>query len=114
MVVGGLWTRSRNKTKEKAEAAGVVLALDSSKGIDVYGIEGCGYCIGLIVILVLGALGITLPLEISQDMEDLVVLVVITIFGAMCWAVTLWSPFYLRNERRRFRLLLENAMKANK
>lgn len=114
MVVGWLWTRSRNKTNEEAEAAGVTLAFDSSRTIDVYGIEGCGYCIGLIIILVLLALGVTLPLEISENMENLIVLVIITVFGAASWAVTLWAPLYLRNERRRFRLLLEKAMEAEK
>lgn len=113
IIVSGLWSREKKKIEKEAEAAGVSVIIDTTQQVDVYAIEGCGYCIVFLIIIILAALGVSFPMVVSEEIEDIVVMIVIIIFGAVCWAVTLWAPIYLRNERRRFRRILDSALRAN-
>ncbi len=113
IIVSGLWSREKKKIEKEAEAAGVSVIIDTAQQVDVYAIEGCGYCIVFLIIIILAALGVSFPMVVSEEIEDIVVMIVIIIFGAVCWAVTLWAPIYLRNERRRFRRILDSALRAN-
>ncbi|NHJ14815.1 MAG: hypothetical protein EAX95_14135 [Candidatus Thorarchaeota archaeon] len=110
IVVGFLWSRARKRVIAEAEAAGVTLEIETSTDIDAYGIEACGYCIGFIVIAAAGVLGISLPTLIPEGAEDLIVIVIITIFGAALWGLVVWSVPYYRGEKRRFQNLLDEAL----
>ena len=113
IIVSGLWSREKKRIEKEAEAEGVSVIIDTTQQVDVYAIEGCGYCIVFLVIIILVALGVSFPMVVSEEIEDIVVMIVIIFLGALCWAVTLWAPFYLRNERRRFRRMLDSASRTS-
>ena len=110
MVIGYLWDRARKNVIRKAEEAGVTLEIDTESKVDVYSIEGCGYCIGFIIVAIAAVLGISLPTLIPEGAEDLIVIVAITVFGAMLWGLTFWSIPYYRGEKQRFQHLLDMAL----
>jgi hypothetical protein len=115
MVIGFLWDRARKRVIREAEEAGAILDIDTESSIDVYSIQGCGYCIGFIIVAIAAVLGISLPTLIPEGAEDLIVIVVITVFGAMLWGLTIWSIPYYRSEKRRFQHLLDIALaRANR
>lgn len=109
-VVGFLWDRARKRVIAEAEAVGVALDIDTSSSVDVYAIEGCGYCIGFIIVAAAGVLGISLPILIPEGAENLIVLIVITVLGAALWGLVVWSVPYYRSEKRRFQQLLDGAI----
>ena len=113
MICGAIWSHLKKKTLAEADRAGVDIHLSETEGIDIdiFEIEGCGYCIVFIIILILGALGISFPIVLSEEVETMILVLVLIIFGAATWAVTLWSPYYLRSERRRFRRILDEALR---
>lgn len=110
MGVGFLWGRQRKRVIKEAEAVGVTLEIPTSTGDGVYAIEGCGYCIGFIIVAIAGVLGISLPALIPEGAEDLIVVIVITIFGALFWGLAVWSVPYYRGEKRRMQQLLDGAL----
>jgi hypothetical protein len=110
IVVGALWSRQRKLFLKKAEDAGVTLVIPTSTGEGVYLIEGCGYCIGFVIVAIAGVLGISLPALIPEGAEDLIVVVIITIFGALLWGLAVWSVPYYRGEKKRFQHLLDMAI----
>lgn len=55
-------------------------------------------------------LGISLPLDVSEDLETIIGTSVFGIFDVLLWALVIWSPFYYRAERRRLHRTLEEAL----
>jgi len=103
--------------RKKAEQADVQVDLGSgSTGIDAQGIEGCGYCIVCSIVLICGALGISLPIVLTQQTEDLILAIVMAVFGALCWAVSIWGiPYSIRDLKKKHRALDDAiAAKAGK
>jgi len=103
--------------RKKAEQADVQVDLGSgSTRIDIQGIEGCGYCIVCSVALILGALGISLPIVLTQQAEDLILAIVMAVLGALCWAVSIWAiPYSTRDLKKKYRALDDAiAAKAGK
>jgi hypothetical protein len=111
-IVGGLWSRDKRRIEKEAEEAGVILEIESSSGFDAYEIEGCGYCIGFIIIIAVSAMGITLPIVLPEAAEDIIMVTVMIIFGAALWALALWSVPYVKTYRRGFREKLQKAIES--
>ncbi|TFG31708.1 hypothetical protein EU528_05460 [Candidatus Thorarchaeota archaeon] len=105
---------ARKRTIKKAEEEGVEITLKPDRGPPVYEIEGIIYCIGFIVIgvisLVAIVLGISLPLDLSEDLENIIGTTVFGVFDILIWAVTIWSLFYYRAERQRLQRTLEETL----
>jgi hypothetical protein len=109
-IVAGLWSRDRRRIKEEAAAAGVSLYLESRSSSDVLGIEACGICIGSIIVIAAGALGISLPLILPEGGEFLIVMIIMIIFGSAFWGLAIGSIPYVRSYRRGFRKALQMAI----
>lgn len=101
--------------RKKAEQADVQVDLSSgSAGITAQGIEGCGYCIGCTIILILVVLGISLPIVLTQQAEDLILAIVMAVFGALCWGVAIAAiPYSIRDLNKKYRAL-DDALAAAK
>ena len=109
-IIAGLWSRDKRRIEREATAAGVSLNMESGKvGYDHYGIEGCGYCIGFIIIIAAGALGVSLPQVLPEATEDLIGMIFVIIFGSAFWGLVLGSIPYVRSYRRGFRKALQDA-----
>ncbi len=106
--------RAKKRTMKIAEEASVEVTLKPDRGPSVSEIEGIVYCIGFIVIgvivVVAGVLGISLPLDLSEDMENIIGTTAFGIFDVLIWSVVIWSPFYYRNEKRRLQRAIEDAL----
>lgn len=106
--------RARKGAVRMAKEAGVDLVLKPDPGPSVTEIQGTVYCIGFIVvgaiIVVAAVLGISLPIEVSEDVENIIGTAFSGIFGVLLWALALWSPYYYIAERRRLKHDLEEAM----
>ena len=103
--------------RKKAEQAGVQVDLSSgSTGISALDIEGCGYCIVCTIALILGALGISLPIVLTQQAEDLILAIVMAVMGALCWGATIAAiPYSIRDLKKKNRALDDAiAAKAGK
>ncbi len=109
-IVAGLYSRDKRLIEEQAAAAGVSIDLDSRPVVDAEGIEGCGYCIGSIIIIAAGALGISLPIVIPEAAEQIILTIVIIVFGAIFWGLAVGSIPYIRHYRRGFRKALQDAI----
>ena len=117
LAVGIVVSIKYKAIRKKAEQADVQVDLSSgSTRIDAQGIEGCGYCIVCSIVLILGALGISLPIVLTQQAEDLILAVVMAVFGALCWAVSIWGiPYSIRDLKKKYRALDDAiAAKAGK
>lgn len=105
---------ARKRTIKMAEEAGVEITLKPDRGPPVYAIEGIIYCIGFIIIGVISVvaivLGVSFPLDLSEDLETIIGTSVFGIFDVLIWAITIWSPFYYRAERRRLQRTLEETL----
>ncbi|MFX1368407.1 MAG: hypothetical protein ACFFAY_07405 [Promethearchaeota archaeon] len=110
LVVGFLWHRARKSVMKQAEEAGTSLGIDIEPSIDLRAIQGCGYCIGFIVVAVAVVLGISMATLIPEGSENLIVTVAITVFAAMLWGLMIWSVPYYMSEKRRFQHLLDKAL----
>jgi hypothetical protein len=93
--------------RKKAEQADVQVDLSSgSTGVNAQGIEGCGYCIVCTVALILGALGISLPIVLTQQAEDLILAIVMVVMGALCWGAAIAAiPYSIRDLKKKYRAL---------
>ena len=113
--VGVVVSMKYKAIRKKAERADVQVDLSSgSTGIDAQGIEGCGYCIVCSIALILGALGISLPIVLTQQAEDLILAIVMAVFGALCWAVSIWAiPYSTQDLKKKYRAL-DDAIVAAK
>lgn len=110
-IVAGLWSRDKRHIEKEAEAAGVSLNMENKSRIDTsQGIEGCGYCIGFIIIIAAGAMGISLPVILPEATENLIVMIVLILFGSMFWALALSAIPYVKSYRRGFRKTLQDAI----
>ncbi len=110
-IIAGLWSRDKRHIEKEAAAAGVSLNLENKSRIDsAQGIEGCVYCIGFIIIIAAGAIGISLPVILPEAAENLIVMIIMILFGSVFWALALASIPYVRSYRREFRKILQNAI----
>ena len=112
IIVGGLWSRDKKRIEKEAAAAGVTLNIESSSGVDVQEIEACGYCIGFIIIIVAAVMGVSLPTILPEAAEDILMATLVIIFGALFWALALWSVPYVRSYRLGFRKKLQQAIET--
>jgi hypothetical protein len=110
-IFGGIYVSIViRRIKRQAKDEGVFLPEEETFLVDPYAIEGCGYCILLIVALILGALGISLPIVLPGDVQTLIMAIVMAIMGGMSWTVAIWAPFYWRNYIRRHRERLHELL----
>jgi predicted membrane channel-forming protein YqfA (hemolysin III family) len=113
LAVGIVVSLKFKAIRKKAEQAGVQVDLSSdSTRITAQGIEGCGYCIVCTIVLIFGALGITLPIVLTQQAEDLILAIVMAVLGALCWGATIAAiPISVRDLKKRYRAL-DDALAA--
>ncbi len=113
IIAGSILTLQGRSIRKRAAEAGVSVKLPRSEGgIDPYDIEGCGYCIIFIVIIILGAMGISLPIILPQQTEAIIMAVVLVIFGGLFWGLVIWSIFYTAREYPKRRKLLAAALQG--
>ena len=101
-----------SRKRRQVRKAGVDLPKDTS-GVsmgDIYALEGCGYCFLFAVIIILSALGISLPIILPQAVENIIMAVVMTVFGGLCWGVTIWAIPYTRKQLRKLDQLLKDGL----
>jgi quinol-cytochrome oxidoreductase complex cytochrome b subunit len=106
--------RAKKRAVRTAEEAGVEFTPPPERGPSVSEIQGTIYCIGFIIVAIIfvvaTVLGISLPIELSDEVKTIVVTVVVGIFGIFLWALIVWIPFYYRAQRRRVQRELEEAL----
>ncbi len=114
VVYGFALDRQRKKAVRRAKEAGVDFTPKPVPGPSVPEIEGAIYCVGIIVvgaiIVVAAVLGVSLPLDLSEDMENIIGTVVSGFLAVLLWAVVIWSPYFYKADRRRLEQDLEEAM----
>ena len=114
VVFGFALDRHKKRTVRMAKEAGVDFTPKPSPGPSVTEIQGTVYCIGFIVvgaiIVIALVLGISLPIELSEDMENIIGTVFAGIFGIGLWAIVIWSPYFYITERRALEREFEEAM----
>jgi hypothetical protein len=107
--------KARKRTIKMAEEAGVEITLKPDSGPPTTSIEGIIYCIGFIVIgiiiVIAAVLGISFPLDLSEDLENIIGTTVTGVFDVLIWTVIIWSPFYYRTEQRRLQQKLDEALR---
>ncbi|MFX1562711.1 MAG: hypothetical protein ACFFDP_05340 [Promethearchaeota archaeon] len=109
-VASGVWSLQKRRYQRKADELGVKVDFSSGESsIDAYGIEGCGYCVGFIIIIVLGAMGISLPIILPGDVQQLLFLSVLLVFGSVFWGATIWGFYYISRISRKFQKILDEA-----
>lgn len=118
MVVLGLFTgvlfwRQAKRIRRQAAEAGVPDPIPKSdNGFDLSEIEGCGFCIIVVIFLIAGALGISLPITLPQSAEVIIMTIVMGVFGALCWGASIWGIRYTFREYSRRGQLLETALQS--
>jgi len=114
LIIASVLDGAKKRAIKKAEEAGVELTLKPDPGPSAFAIEGIIYCIGFIVIgiiiVVAMVLGISLPLDLTEDLENIIGTTVFGVFDILIWTVVIWSPYYYRSERRRLQRTLEEAL----
>ncbi len=113
IILGVILSLQGRRIRKRAAEAGVSVELPGSKGgFDPYDIEACGYCIGFFIIIILGALGISLPIILPQQTEALIMTVVLITFGALFWGLVFWSIIYTIRQYPKRQKLLEAALRG--
>ncbi len=118
MVVLGLFTgvlfwRQAKRIRRQAAEAGVPDPIPKSdSGFDLSEIEGCGFCIIVVIFLIAGALGFSLPITLPQSAEVIIMTIVMGVFGALCWGASIWGIRYTFREYSRRGQLLETALQS--
>jgi hypothetical protein len=105
---------AKKRAIKTAEEAGVEFTPKPVPGPQVWEIEGIIYCIGFIVIgiisVVVVALGISLPLDVSEDTLTIITAVVFGAFAVLFWSLIIFSPLLYRSDLRRLQHSLEEAL----
>ena len=105
---------ARKKAVKLAQEQGAELSFKPDPGPSIAEIEGIFYCIGIIIvgaiIVVAAVLGISLPIEVSEDVQNLIATIVAGVFDVMLWAIIIWSPYYYISEKRRIKRKLDEAL----
>jgi NhaP-type Na+/H+ or K+/H+ antiporter len=113
LVTGVVFWRQSKRIRRQAAEAGVPDPIPKSTiGFDPNDIEGCGFCIIIVIILIAGALGISLPITLPQSAEVFIMTIVMGVFGALCWGVNIWGIRYTFREYSRREQLLETAIQS--
>ena len=113
IVTGVVFWRQAKRIRRQAAEAGVPDPIPKSTvGFDPNDIEGCGFCIIVVIFLIAGALGISLPITLPQSAEVIIMTIVMGVFGALCWGVTIWGIRYSFREYSRREQLLETALQS--
>lgn len=113
LITGVLFWRQSKRIRRQAEEAGVPDPIPKSdNGFDPTAIEGCGFCIIIVIVLIAGALGITLPITLPESAEVLILTIVMVVFGALCWGASIWGIRYTFREYSRRGQLLETALQS--
>ena len=106
--------RAKKRAARIAQEAGVDFTPKPAPGPSVLEIEGAIYCIGIVVvgaiIVIAAVLGVSLPLEWSEDMENIVGTAVSGFLVVLLWAIVIWSPYFYKADRRRIEQDLEEAL----
>ena len=114
LVSGLALNRAKKKAIRIAQEAGVDFTPKPVPGPSVPEIEGAIYCVGIIVvgaiIVVAAVLGVSLPLDLSEDMENIIGTVVSGFLAVLLWGIVIWSPYFYKADRRRLEQDLEEAM----
>jgi hypothetical protein len=111
IVAAGIWSIQKRRYQKKADELGVMVDFTSKESsIDPYAIEGCGYCIVFVIIIILGALGISLPIILPGDFQTLIVLIISLVFGGLTWGVTIWSFYYIYKIPAKFQSIIDEAV----
>jgi hypothetical protein len=113
LITGVLFWRQSKRIRRQAAEAGVPDPIPKSdNGFDPAAIEGCGFCIIIVIILIAGALGISLPITLPQSAEVIIMTIVMVILGALCWGASIWGIRYTFREYSRREQLLETALQS--
>lgn len=113
LITGVVFWRQSKRIRRQATEAGVPDPIPKSTvGFDPSEIEGCGFCIIIVIFLIAGALGISLPITLSQTAEVIIMTIVMGVFGALCWGVSIWGIRYTFREYSRREQLLETALQS--
>ena len=108
-----VWSLQKRRYTRKAEELGVKVEFSGDESsIDPYAIEGCGYCIIFVVIIILGAMGISLPIILPGDVQTLIALIMCLVLGGLCWGATIWGVYYIAKIPSKFQKTLDEAMSA--
>ncbi|MFX1318622.1 MAG: hypothetical protein ACFE9D_11500 [Promethearchaeota archaeon] len=110
-IAAGIWSVQKRRYQKKATELGVVVDLSSKESsIDPYAIEGCGYCVAFVIIIILAALGVSLPIILPGDVQTLLVLIVSLVLGGMCWGASIWSFYYIYKIPAKFQSIIDEAL----
>ena len=110
-IAAGIWSVQKRRYQKKATKLGVVVDFSSKESsINLDAIEGCGYCIVFVVIIILGALGISLPIILPGDVQTLLVLIVCILLGGLCWGASIWSFYYIYKIPAKFQSIIDEAL----
>jgi hypothetical protein len=113
IIAGSILILQGRRIRKQAAEAGVSVTLPKSESsFDPWAIEGCGYCIIFVVIIILGALGISLPIILPQQTENIIMAVVMTVFGGLFWGLVIWSIVYTVREYPKRQKLLKAALQG--
>lgn len=104
----------RRRLTRQAKDAGVSVTFPKRSSADPFAIEGCGYCLLFIIIMILASVGISLPLIIVQLPEILVVSVVLVVFGALWWSLVIASIPLTRRDYRKQQRAFDTAIQIQK
>ncbi|MFX1300980.1 MAG: hypothetical protein ACFFDE_08545, partial [Promethearchaeota archaeon] len=92
LITGVIFWRQAKGIRRQAAEAGVPDPIPKSdNGFDPSAIEGCGFCIIVVIFLIAGALGISLPITLPQSAEVIIMTIVIGVLGALCWGASIWG-----------------------
>lgn len=101
----------RRSLRKRAERMGVDLGVSDSKGgVSGMDIEACGYCVMFLVAVILGALGVSLPIILPQSAFNLIMAVICVVFGALFWGLAVAVIPYSVRDLRRLNRALEAAV----
>ena len=113
LITGVLFWRQAKRIRRQAAEAGVPDPIPKSdNGFDPSAIEGCGFCIIVVIFLIAGALGISLPITLPQSAEVIIMTIVMGVIGALCWGASIWGIRYTVREYSRRNQLLETALQS--
>lgn len=113
IITGVIFWRQAKRIRRQATEAGVPDPIPKSdNGFDPAAIEGCGFCIIVVIFLIAGALGISLPITLPQSAEVIIMTIVMASIGALCWGASIWGIRYTFREYSRRNQLLENALQS--
>jgi hypothetical protein len=113
LITGILFWRQAKRIRRQATEAGVPDPIPKSDNcFDPAAIEGCGFCIVVVIFLIAGVLGISLPITLPQSAEVIIMTIVMGVIGALCWGASIWGIRYTFREYSRRNQFLETALQS--